>query len=306
MNVKCIITDIDGNATTLTRCLSFTLRKDRYAPTSTLTAEFLAEGDENPPCAVQFAIEGQTVFHGVPKNASISRTQGVYRLSFQAESYGAALARNQLTPGVYTSVTLASLLTKYSLTGLTYEAISDPISYLYVEEDTPLWDAVVAFCYKYNGGYPFLKFPNCVTVGQGAGAAFTLPQRLILSRGTGENLTHMVSRIDMADADGSYGAFTATNTAATARNITRVQQIGFDLQYPNDPQLALSQRIAYGNRGMAQRMVHYLGYMGEDLHDKMTVAENFTATVGALVISGDGKGISTELIFYYDSFDNIT
>lgn len=304
MNVSCVLHYPDGTELTVTRCLRFTLLRDRYQAFAALYAQFLTDQPLEAPSEAIFSIGGQLLHDGCIEHAECVLEAGQYVLKFNSRSFTAALTRNQLVPGVHTAVTLQSLMETYALPKITYDTSMPEIRYIYVRENAAMWDSIMAYNYKLNSGFPYIRVPNllCMTPQTGQDAVI-LPADALRTMQNGGDCSEMISRIDMADAAGAYGKFTRSNPEAISRNIVRIRQILLDKQYVYDPQDALRWRIDLSNRRIRSRTLSYSGYCGEDIEDLVQAGE-FRARVSRIRITGDRNGIRTEDTFYFDPFCN--
>lgn len=304
MNVQCTLTDAAGNTTLLTHCLQFSLLRERYQADSVLHARFLLHEPLGAQIRAVFAIGSQTVFDGIVQDCACLCEKGERIFRFSGRSYTGVLTKNQLVPGIHTQVTLQSLMETYQLPHITYDPDVPEINYIYVKENAAMWDSVIAYNYKLNGGFPYIRVPNALCMLPQTGTApISLPLTKLLACSEGGQCSEMISRIDMANAAGDYGTFTQSNPEAALRDIVRVRQIPLDKQYLYAPDDALSFRIALSNRRMHIKSFRYLGYAGEDIEDLMQIGTD-TARVSRILITGSRSGIVTEDSFYYDPFCN--
>lgn len=293
-----------GQTVTLTRCLRLSFLRDRYQPFSVLHAEFAAEADCPLPLDVTLTLDGRLLHSGLVREAALRYENGQHILSVHSRSYSAALVQNQLVPGVHSDVTLISLMTAYHLPHMTYEQVPDPIAYIYVRENTALWDAVIAYSYKRSRTFPYLRTPDLLCVSPQTGTEpIILPEHRILRAGDHTETGGIVSRIEMAEIDGTPGRFIMDNPEAARRNIVRVKQIQFDKQYADRPMGALEFRIAMGNRRLYAKSVVYEGCCFEDIGDLIRCG-SLTARADRILITADETGFRTEVRFYYDDFCN--
>ena len=304
MNVSCVLRYPDGSELTVTRCLRFTLLRERYQASASLYAHFLCDQPTEAPAEALFSLEGRLLHDGCIEHAECVREAGQYILKFSSRSFTAALTRNQLVPGLHYAVTLQSLMETYALPKITYDTSMPEINYIYVRENAAMWDSIMAYNYKLNRGFPYIRVPNllCMTPQTGSEPVL-LPEGHILTDQTGGDCSEMISRIDMANAAGEYGRFTRSNPEALSRNIVRIRQILLDKQYVYQPDDALRWRIDLSNRRIRSRAISYSGYCGEDIED-LVQAGSFCARVSRIRITGDRNGIRTEDSFYFDPFCN--
>ena len=302
MNCTCICYDIHGTESVLTECIRFSLLRERYLPFSSLSLTVRC-GEMETPVRIRFLLDGRTLMDGTVHRADVSLRGGLRTLTATVRSFTAALAKNQLEPGVHYDVTLDSLMQTYALPHVTYQTGMAAVGYIYVKEHTPMWSAVSAYNFKLCGGFPYVRADNLLCVmPQPERDPVVLPDGLIL-RGEQCSSGAIVSRVVMASFDGEYGRYAADNPEAAAREIVSVRQMAFDMQFIYDPEDALRYQIALSNRRLSAETAAYSGYCGEDIGDAVT-AGGKTAFVGKIVICGDSKGIVTEDTFYYDSFCN--
>ena len=302
MNCICICSDINGTETVLTDCIRFTLLRERYLPFSSLSLTMRC-GEMETPVRIRFLLDGRMLMDGIVYRADVSLQGGLRTLTAAVRSFTAALARNQLEPGVHYDVTLDSLMQTYALPHVTYQTGMAAVGYIYVKEHTAMWNAVSAYNFKLCGGFPYVRADNMLCViPQLERDPVVLPE-VLLARGKQCSSGAVISRAVMASFDGVYGRYTADNPEAAAREIVSVRQMAFDMQFIYDPEDALRYQIALSNRRLNAETAAYAGYCGEDIGDAVT-AGGKTAFVGKIVIRGDSVGITTEDTFYYDSFCN--
>ena len=304
MNVCCLLRCPDGSSYEVTRCLRFSLLRERYQAFAVLSAHFLTDDFPDTPSEALFSLDGQLLFDGIIEHSECSHSAGKYVLRIDCRSFSAALIRNQLVPGMHYAVTLRSLMETYALPNITYDSSMPEISYIYVRDNAAMWDSIMAYNYKLNHGFPYIRVPNMLLMTPQTGSdAVLLPDHAILSDRHGSDCSEMLSRIDMANAAGEYGTFTRSNPEAASRNIVRVKQILLDKQYAYNPDDALIWRIALSNRRLRTRTVSYSGYCGEDIEDLVRTGD-LSARVSRIRLIGDRNGIRTEDTFYFDPFCN--
>ena len=302
MNTVFLLRDAAGSCSEV-RCLRFTLVRDRYQPFASLEAVVADSG--MLPVSAALSVGAYAVFDGIVRTAERVTEGGVKLLRITARSWSEALLRNQLLPGLRFQVTLESLMTDYPLPHMSYETVPEPVNYIYIEDRTVLWDAVIAFCYKLNGSMPFVRADNQVCVfGRQSSEPVMLPADRLFSDSDTANCAGMISRIEMADIDGTYGVFSMSNPEAETREIVRVKRIQFDKRFLHDPYEGMAFHIALSNRRLSGRTLRYAGYCGEDLEDWVGLGADFRAHVSRIVLHGDDRGIVTEDSFCYDSFCN--
>ena len=303
MQIRCECTAADGSIRMLTDCLQFLLVRDRYLPNASLRIRTALPAVMEEPVRIRLFLDDLAVHDGSVQTWTCERKNGLLLAFIESQSFAAALMKNQLVPGLYTGVTLASLLETYHLPHITCEEVPS-INYIVVRDNTAMWDSIVAYNYKLCHGYPFVRLPNllCMMPRQDEDEII-LPENAILTETTGGSTAEMISRVDMADETGEYGSFTRSNPEALQRGITRVRQILLDRQYLYNPYDALQFRIDVSNRRIRSQTVRYAGYCGEDLEDP-AACSFVRGRVSRIVITGDRSGVTTEDTFYFDPFCN--
>ena len=280
--------------------------RERYLPYATLTADFFSEhSDFEKLCRVQFFLDGTMLFEGIIRNYSAKTEQNRQVLHIVSHSYTEALLHNQLVPGLHTHVTLSDLMTTYNLPHVTYEQGIPEVNYIFVKDGAAMWDSITAYNYKLNLFHPFVTVCNHLRMTPKSGGDPTLiPVDRILSKEIGGDTSSTLSRIEMADIDGTYGTYVMNNNEASGRDITRVKQILMDKNFLYDPYQALYYRLAVSNRKLRLKSVSYLGYCGEDLEDLMKCTGFLQDRVSRILLVGNNGVIRTTDTFYYDSFCN--
>lgn len=290
-------------------CIQFMLVRDRYQPYATLHARMQVEqpalSSDDPVAEVQFYLNNVLLFEGIAKKTEYVHEQNHWVLKITAQSFSSALVKNQLVPGIHTGVTLQSLMETYKLPKVTYETGIEETNYIYVKANTAMWDSIIAYNYKLCNGFPYVRLPNMLCMLPRTGKVpIQIPADRILRYTEGSECSEMISRIDMANAEGNYGKFSLTNFEALRRGIVRIRQSLLDKQYLYDPSDALRFRVDISNRKLFSKSVSYTGHCFEDLEDLVRAGTQLTARVSRIVISGDAKGIVTTDTFYFDSFCN--
>lgn len=302
------ISTVDGRVLTVQECRQFSLLRERYQPYSLLHAVFLCDDtDYRGAYRIQFSLNGAALHDGILRKMQVQECKNQKELHIESHGFSEVLLHNQLVPGLYPNITLTDLMTQYALPHLTYESGVTATNYIYVKDNTAMWDALSAYNYKLNGNVPYVTVCNHLRVTGKEGAdSIILPQDVLTDHVIIGDTNAMISRIDMADIDGTYGTYTMSNAEATAREIVRVKQILMDKQFLYDPMDALAYRLSLSNRRMVQERVTYLGYCGEDLEDMVECESVMAGHVSRILVVGDGSGVRTTDTLYYDDFCNAT
>lgn len=290
----------DGSLIKFEQAVRFSLRRRRYSPLAVFTAEFALPGPLSAePGDVKVTFDGQIVHEGFAVRAHEILQNGTWILSLVSWNYAAALQKIQPPPGVLGDVTLDALMQNAPKT-VTWEPAGGGGQYIFIPEHSNLWDALCVFNYQLNGGQPYLRASNTVCVLPRAGdSAIEPPQRtLVLTRET--DFRNVISRVEMADIDGTPGAFTAVNP--DAGGIESVAQMAFDERFARNPALAPRYRIDRSARAFRVRTAEYQGFLGEDIGDLVNIPGVGPARVSEITVSADQNGVRTADRFFSDLF----
>ena len=305
MNVQATFT-VNETQYTLAQCLRFSVLRERYQPFASCSARFLLPAAVPLPQSIRLTAGGTELYKG-PVQSVVLRSEGGMRyLDLQGKSAPYQLMRNQLTPGIHAHVTLESLIAGCGIPGIRLQSGQAEMNYIYVKEHTVIWDAVTAYNFKLNRGFPYVRESDLLCVlPQSPAEAVILPADTVLSAAENSYTGGIITRVDMADMDGNYGQFTMDNPRAPGLNTVSVREIPFDRQYLYDPTEALRFRIMCSNRRFSSRTVRYAGFCGEEIGDTVTSAHTGTAVLCRSLVTGNASGIATEDTFYYDDFCNV-
>lgn len=288
------------------QCVSFSLVRDRYVPYSTLRAEVIPTvGSYNHPCKAEFFLDGVLLHQGIIEQFESRLDGGQLYMTVVSKGYTAALIHNQPVPGIYPAATLQSLMELYQLPFVTYQDDVLESRYMFVKDNTSMWDMLCHYTFKLNGGLPYITVPNhvCVTPKEDP-PQFTILLEQLVRTGDCANLSRMISRVDMADASGEYGVYSMQNEKADSYNVVRVKQITLDKQYLSDPEQALLYRIHCSMQKLRSSYAEYIGYQGEDIGDYVMVQGFTSGYADRIALSGNGKQLRTVVHFYHDPFCN--
>ena len=76
----------------------------------------------------------------------------------ESRGFTSLLCQNQIEPGLKTNISFNSLMdVYYTLPYVTHEDNSDTGNYIYVKDNSNMWDGVVNLSYKLYGNYPFIR-----------------------------------------------------------------------------------------------------------------------------------------------------
>lgn len=302
--------DEEGTISTvkLDKCICFNLDKERYTPYTSFKGAFIIPEYYEEIISIRFYIDDNNIHYGSVDMSKMTFLKGYYRLDIVSRSYTLALGLNQPKPQINSSVSLSNLLTRnVTLKNISCETGTKTINYIYVLENSTLWDAVVAYSLKAYGTYPFVYKINQVRVTVPTTAVSrTYAYSSVIEKYNGSSLSNLISHIHMRDTDGNYETYNLTNDYAVSRDIIRHKQIPLDKQWLAAPDMALSSRVDYSKRAAKYRGMKVLGYSGEELFDKFTCqygSPTYTdSVIHRLNISGSNNVIYTTMYEYIDAY----
>ena len=303
MNSKGVISTV-----TLDKCINFSLDKERYTPYTSFKGSFIIPIYYEEIFSIKFIIDGTAVHYGSVDRAKMTFKKEFYRLDISSRSYTLALGLNQPKPQVNLDVSLSNLLSRnVTLKNITYETGTTTINYIYVLENSTLWDAVVAYALKAYNKYPYIYKTNEIRINVPSGAkSRSYDDSSIIEVYNGSTLSNLISHIHMRDTDGNYEAYNIIDDYAVSRDIIRHKQIPLDMQWLSNTNKALTTRVNYSKRGTKYRGIKILGYSGEELFDKFVYnfgsSENQSGTIHKLNISGKNNAIYTTMYEYVDAY----
>ena len=287
----------------ITDILGFVFAKDAYTPYSQLTVTFKAGGIiPSQGAEIFFWVGTNEVHHGFIDTYSVNEESGFKKAVITSRSYTSLLLDSQLPPGLYTNISINSLMTDYAaMPFVTYEGDSTE-SYIYVKNGSSIWDGISNLSYKLFGKYPYIRGSNHVTFNAYPDAqTFTYTDGQLTSKGSGIDTRKLVSFFSMADINDQYGSYTCTEQEAAARNISRSRYFEHDRRFLYAPQQAVEFRDKMSMRGWSEKFFTYSGYGGEDLFDA-AVYNNVQSDITSVKITGNRNGISTRIGLYTDKF----
>ena len=296
---------LDGTSEDITDILSFTFSKDFYTPYTKLSAVFKAGTTDTFDCkSALLFVNGQAVHQGFIDTFKTETEGGFVRCSLASRGYTSLYSENQLVPGLYTNISINSLMEDYVyIPYADHENLTDP-SYIYVKSGSNIWDGIVNAAYKLYGKYPYVRGCNYVMVNRYPTArGFTYSTGEILSKGSELDTRKMASFFSMADINDNYGSYTYTEQEAVDRDIVRERYFQLDRRFLYAPQQAVEFRDKMSVRGFRKEFFTYSGYKGEDLFDWVTAGGQNT-DITSVKITGSSKGIFTEIGAYKDKFAN--
>ncbi len=309
MSVQIRLIAENGSTMYLDTIGSFRLVKEAYTPYSQLTALICSAFDQESIrhiCRVQLMADETELHLGTADRVDAVRENGTSMIRVISRGLTAMLLQNQLTPGIHSRMSLDRLMTEfYSFPPeITWESSTDTSNYIYVKENTAMWDGITNLTYKLCGRYPFICGANEIRMHLPASyQTYYATDHILLAAGIVTDASRIYSDYYMADADGSYETFHEADAKAKAKGLVRTRQLALDRQYLYDPQEALSYRRKFSERGMIRRYVETNGILKMRLGDRLSYADILDgAPINRIVYSGSPKGTKTRLEAYEDAF----
>jgi len=305
MNVRLVLIKTDGSQITENNILSFTFRKEMYLAYTLLNARFMAENaDLSDIAQVLFYAGEKLIHHGLLDSARLSRNEAGSFVSLSSRGFTSQLCQNQIEPGLVDNISVNTLMDGYyALPFVTHEDNSDTSSYIYIRNNSTMWDGIVNLSCKLTGIYPYIRGTNCVRItDEQSPASFTYTDDNIIESGVDEEYKALLSHFHMSDINGDFGVYYLENQSALAHNIVRHKFFELDMQFFYNPSQALDYRSKYSSRASKCCYVKYSGYNGEDLSDVMSFGELENVRICRIIIHGDSNGITTETGTFFDGF----
>ncbi|WP_124099392.1 hypothetical protein [Ruminococcus sp. Marseille-P6503] len=202
------------------------------------------------------------------------REYGRWVYSFESKGYTAMLAQNEPVPKMNYSVNLTSLaeLNK-TIPLVTYQDGTKTVNYIYVKENSTIWDAFIAYGYKAYQMFPYIYGTNNVRVTPKTDAQHSYASAALVNFGSVKDVRGIISDAYMADADGDYST-SYSSTAASGMNIVRTRYYALDNQWLSSPFVGLAAKVKYSNRGMKGAFLTYSGYEKEELFDRAILSRD--------------------------------
>lgn len=288
--------------------LSFSFIKERYTPYTTLKLSCLLNKKLSNAVAIKFYIDSKLIHYGAIDTLENNMTDRSGIANISTRGFSLALGLNEPTPNINSNVNLTNLLSRnVSLPNVSVQSGTTTIGYIYVLENSTLWDAVVAYSLKAYSTYPYISGTNTIRVTVPSSVkTHSYTKRECISDIHGTDFTNIISHVHMADENGNYGIYNKTNDYAVQREYIRHKQTKLDKQWLADTSGALNKSINFSMRGNRYFGIKYKGYKGEDLMDNLKFPdENLLISVmpiSKIKIIGNKNGVFTTVLSYVDNY----
>lgn len=305
-----LILEVDRGLTTenirLNNCLAFVYEKALYLPYAEFGGTFFGDAsapfDASQVLSVKAELNSAQLHYGMPDSIGIEQRGSFYRVKVRSRSYTMLLAQNEPYPRINTNVTLKNLCQRnLSCDRISYEDPTPTVGNIYVKEHSTVWDAAVAYCIKASGNYPYISGRNKVMMTMDDRRTVDISGRTLLEKESLAQSGRILSDVYMKELGDDY-PFEAHDASAADMGIVRTRYYPLDMQWLYDPQVGLQHKLDISNRAARIKSCSYLGYMGEDLMDRVTGGGLTGKRINSLKISGSPKGIITTLKAYDDRY----
>lgn len=305
MDTKIAVKRMNGSIFEEKDLISFSFIKDAYTPYTMINAKVFAhEQDYMSISEIYLYINGFMVHHGLIDNLKAEKYHGGKIVTLSSRGFTSLLCQNQIEPGMIREISINDLMDSYyDLPYVTHENNSDKSNYIFVKNNSTMWDGIVNLSYKLGKIYPYIRGTNRVMISPAANPTeFSYNDNYLIASGCAYDYKRMTSHFNMADISGNYGNHTLKDDAVINRKIVRHKVFELDRQFLYDPEEALIYRDKYAKRGQFRYFGQYSGYNGEDLCDMVSFSFARDKRISRITVSGDTNGITTELSAYYDGF----
>lgn len=305
MKAKLVLRSISGTELTETKLISFSFVKEAYTPYTTLSAKIQVENKSLTDVSEALLyVNEKLIHHGLIDSTELYENECGMFFSVTSRGFTSLLCQNQIEPGLISNISVNALMDSYyALPYVTHEDNSDTSGYIYVKNNSTMWDGVVNLSYKLTGVYPYIRGTNCVRITQEqAPVHFSYNEKSLIAIGTASEHKRLISHFHMSDIEGNFGTYALENTEASQSKIVRHKFFELDMQFLYNPQQALEYRNKYASRAGKRYFCRYIGYNGEDLSDTVDFGQIQAGRIGKISVKGSESGIITELSVYSDGF----
>ncbi|MDE6730824.1 MAG: hypothetical protein K2J71_08645 [Oscillospiraceae bacterium] len=292
-------------------CIAFTLEREIYTPFDTVTATFPAEEISHQKISrISVWLDETEIFLGLVDSIRFSFRNQRRFLKIRSKSFTSDLTQNELPSGRHNNLTIHDLMENfYSFPRITYDDLPES-GYIFVKSGNTMWDGVVNFGYKLTGHYPYVTGNHVhllrPSVNPENNPVIEFSPGEVLEYGTLQDYSRMISQYHMSDMlNNTPDAFIKDNPLATGLEIVRNKHIDFDDSFRHAPELALTYRNAYSNRGCRADYLLYNGFQNWQLGDLIRFGDSIPAqTLCKVRAVYSPQGFRTELTCYQDGFYN--
>ncbi len=287
-------------------CVSFTVEKERYTPYIYFKGVFFGEHEPSDISRVEFYCDFACIHSGIASKVYTTIEGGKKTISVESYGFTALLGQNQSEPGIISNATLAKIMTRNEdFFGISYQLYTKAVNYIYIENNSTLWDAVATYAYKAYNNYPYITQTNYIRCEKLGIATLYYNEFDIVKAGRGVNLTNLVSNAYTADTEGGY-SFAKTNDYAMQRNLKKYKYMDHRNDFLYDLNEQSNYYIKLRDRGREYTYFTYCGFRNEEICDQAVlncggISLN-AAEISRVIIKGSDKCVYTTVYCYNDSF----
>ena len=306
-NFTLTITTSDGDIT-LTQGVSFTFEKERYTGYTKFSGTFIGSCEPSDILYISFYYQTKLLHCGFADKVSCRQTSGKNTVTISSYGFTMLLGQNLSEPGILSSPNLDTLLdTDLDFYGITHQSSTSAVNYLYINDNTTIWDSICNYTLKAYDSFPVVIGANKVVCKASGNTAYGYDTEKIVYTESGVHLTNLISKAYTNDSDGDW-SYELENSYAAERNIIKQKYYQQDKEFLYNLNVQLEQKIQYADKGREYAKYKYVGYKGEDLLDTVTLSNGninlSSAEVDYIKIDGSKKGIFTTISCYFDSYCN--
>lgn len=291
-----------SNSYTLTKCVSFKYEKERYTPYTTASGIFVCDVSPEEVYKVKILLDSNGIHYGPVDSYEFFKEKGILYVKFSSRGFSMGLSQNQPLPGMNLNVNLSSLLdANITIPNVSCEQDTTVANYIFVKENSSLWDAVVALCQKTNNSYPYIADENTIMFSLPDNDAIDLSQASEVKSGSGVRLSGIISDYHMKDTEDVY-SYNYTNPTASLYEIVRHKYINLDRQWLSDPDSGLMHKGYFSGRGIKYTFKKLEGCHFIDLCNKVSLSSGDEKAVSKLRLEYNKSGFFTTLWFYDDNY----
>lgn len=285
------------------KCVTLRFEKERYTPYSTLSCIFVNDGNfSGYAYKARLSIDGASIHYGPVDSFECYLENGISYVKLTSRGFSMGLSQNQPRPQMNLNVNLQSLIdSNITIPHVACQQDTVTANYIYVKENSSLWDAIVALGQKTYGEYPFIYSENTIRLTKPSDSSVNYSAKSIAKQGSGLRLLSLVSHYHMKDTEDEY-SFSYENPSASAYEIVRHKYMNLDRQWLADPDSGLAHKGHFSEKGIRYSFVRLCGFCPTDLRNDVVIPDGSTKEVSRIRYDYSQKGFFTTLWFYDDAY----
>lgn len=306
---RLVINYANGSSKGFDKCISFTFKKEFYTPYTLAAGTFVWERadcllENSVIIRADLYINSRLVHTGLPDKLELGRKNGINTLSFSSRGYTSLLGQNEPQPGVIPEANLGYLIDQnINSPYITYQEGTIKTQYIYVKEQSTVWDALNAYTLKVYGTRPYIRSTGTVMATAVSTSQINYASVLKTNYKETMDTTLLLSEVYMANLQGDY-IYHSVSSDAVAAGIIRTKYYPFDNQWVLEPDVGLQGILDFSQRKIRQQSFVYSGYMNEDLMDTVSnYGEKLNGKrINAITVTGGKNGVFTQVSCYDDKY----